>query len=219
MPNFTLADVARGLANLRNSLRDDVFPTLQSTIDRPEGGYFIIPREVFAYVDFLGALYCGYDGKADRSGRRIIAAGWKAIRFLEEIFGEVDPIYRNYGRLAHGMFRHGTIHVYRPHALKRPDGATIEWLSYKGKRRNARVSYDGQALSVNHLEPHQHDASAKRYILPLSINTLYEDLVAAITVYESTVKTQHERGDHALLQKYQDTMSALMTPEITELTW
>lgn len=176
MPDYSLEDVAQGMTALRNSLNDDVLPILQATMRQEKGGYFIIPREVFAYVDFLGALYCGYDGSVDRAGRRRIASWWKAERFLEEVFGGVDPMYQGHGRLAYEMYRHGTIHVFRPHKLARPDGATIEWLAYKGERSNVPVRYATQHFSVSHLEPYLLDAGDNRSVLPLSINVLYQDL-------------------------------------------
>lgn len=214
---YTLEDVARGLGNLRNSLRDDVLPILEATADRPEGGYFVIPREVFACIDFLGALYCGYRGERDGRRRRI-ATTEKAVRFLEEIFGKVDPSYARYGKLAHEMFRHGTVHVQRPNPLKRDDGATIEWVLYKGERRD-RIGYDGQLLTVNHLEPLLFDASVRRYILPVSINTLYNDLIRAIDVYEEEMRSRVAQGDVTLLNNYGETMDALMQPEETTLNW
>jgi hypothetical protein len=216
---YTVEDVARGLGNLRNTIRDDVLPILQASMPRREGGYFIIPREVFAYIDFLGALYSGYRGERD-GGRRRIATGDKAGRFIEEIFGRVHPVYGRYRRLAREMFRHGTIHVHRPNPLRRNDGATIEWVLYKGERTEARICYGGHALTVNHLQPYLLDAPTRRYILPLSINTLYDDLLAAIDVYEQELRNRVVTGrDLTLLNNYGETMDALMQPEDTSLNW
>src|SRR5712692_8926398 len=101
---YTVEDVARGLGGLRESLRTDVEPILTLSIDRQEGGYFMIPREVFSCVDYLGALYCGYTNIAAR--RREIATTEKAVKFLVDIFGRFDSAYVHYGELAYTMYRH-----------------------------------------------------------------------------------------------------------------
>lgn len=219
MAPYNLDDVTRGLGNLRRSLEDDLLPVLQATMGRERGGFFIVPREVFAYIDFLGAVYAGYGGEADRAGRRAIATPRKAKRFLAGVLGEVEPVYARYGPVAYDMFRHGTIHVYRPHALKRADGATIEWLAYKGERSNAPCRYERRVLSVSHLQPQEIDAAMQRWIMPLSINLLYEDLQRGIDVYEERMRTEVQAGDLTLLNHYSSAMEALMQPEATDLDW
>ena len=58
---YTIANVERGLSDIVKSIENDIKPTL--LLHQKEGGYFIVPREVCCYIDFLGALYCGWDGK------------------------------------------------------------------------------------------------------------------------------------------------------------
>jgi hypothetical protein len=215
---FTTADVAKLLVTLRNSLREDVLPILHVCMGREEGGYFIIPREVFAYTDFLGALYGGYGGEMDGRHRRLATTD-KAVKFIEDIFAKADPLYGRYGRHVHEMFRHGTVHVFRPHALRRPDGSTLEWKIHKGPRREFQIDYEGRQMRVNHLEPIVIDAPSRRHILPLSISALYEDLLSAIDVYESELNSGLTRGDPTLLNNYGQTMDALRQPEGTSLTW
>lgn len=53
-----------------------------------QGGYFGVTRQILCFVDFLGALYSGYDGEIDqRTGRKIISKSDKSIKFIEEVFG------------------------------------------------------------------------------------------------------------------------------------
>ncbi len=218
-PQYTLGDVARALGGLRTSLRDDLLPVVETCGAREPSGCLIIPREVFAYVDFLGALYCGYDGSVDGAGRRKIADSSKAVRFLNEVFGEVDEAYRSHGELVYQMIRHGTVHIFRPHMLRRADGATIEWVTYEGGRRGVTVSYAGETLVVSHIQPLMMDASESRYVLPVSISILLHDLVGAIDVYEAQMNAQHDGGDTTLLERYGSTMAALVQSEATRLNW
>jgi hypothetical protein len=215
---YTIADVARGLGHVRNSLRDIVSPFLDRTKSRTESGFLVIPREVFTCVDFLGALYGGYGGEM-RGRRREIATTDKAVRFLEEMFGKLDAVYTRHGRLAYEMFRHGTVHLQRPNRLRRADGATIEWVLYEGERRGAPILYPRQPARVNHLEPFLIDETANTHALPVSINILFEDVLGAIDLYENELKTAAAKGDVALLTNYGNTMDALMQPEDTTLSW
>lgn len=72
---------------------------------------------------------------------------------------------------------------------------------------------------MSHLEPYLLDAGANRYVLPLSINVLYQDLLNAIDSYEQELKRRFERGDMTLLNNYRGTLEALFLPDATRLTW
>lgn len=112
MPDPTIGGVAKGLNYLQSAIKYLV-PVLRICEESEPGtGSLIISREVFAHIDFLGALYCGYRNEDGQAGRRTIATSQKAIRFIVEIFGSFDENYRKYGELAYTMVRHGTIHVH-----------------------------------------------------------------------------------------------------------
>lgn len=54
----------------------------------------------------------------------------------------------------------------------------------------------------------------KLSVLPVSINCLYDDLLAAIDIYAAML-----RKDQVLEHKFQQAMNALLEPEMTHLTW
>jgi hypothetical protein len=199
-------------------VKHNLGPIVAHAMRTQRAGFLTVPREVFAYVDFLGALYSGYGGTPKRSGRRSIAQTTKAVAFTVEVLGKVDGAYRRCGRLAYEMFRHGTIHVYRPNLLRRRDGATIEFVSYKGARSNFPILYELRPLRVSHLRPHLFKEPA-RYILPLSINVLYDDLLAAIEAYSSALSRGETRGGTTLLRNFSSTMSVLMEADPTDESW
>ncbi|MDQ6864309.1 MAG: hypothetical protein M3044_10840 [Thermoproteota archaeon] len=80
--------------DLKKSVENDVKPCLIN-----EGGYFAVPRLVLSYVDYLGVLYHGYDGRKNGSNRRILSQAVYAKEFLKNIFGYIDSNYGLYGEL------------------------------------------------------------------------------------------------------------------------
>ena len=92
--NMTLDEVKDYLINdLKKSVEDDVYPVISPR--RKSGGYFAVPRLVFSYIDYLGALYHGYTPPVTgTSGRVSIAKSDYAIEFLKNIMNQV---HENYG--------------------------------------------------------------------------------------------------------------------------
>lgn len=194
--------------DLKVSIKNDIWPIVQA--DMPQGGYFGVPRSVLSYVDFLGALYGGYSGEKDRSERRRIAIPEKAKKFMRDILKEVDDLYEQNGVLLYEMYRHGTVHLYRPHSLIRRDGRVLYWLAYKGPREHwVNVP---RALKVRHLQPVTRDAN--RDWLPVSITCLYDDLVAALDVFWMKL-----RNDAQVMGNWHSASAALCQPEVTKESW
>jgi hypothetical protein len=206
---MSLVDIKEYLeGDLKRSIRSDVGPVVRPEVE--EGGYFAVPRLVLSYVDFLGALYGRYSGEKDRSGRRLIATPKKATKFIREIMKEVDELYDKSGDLLHEMYRHGTVHRYQPHALKRSDGRELNWLCYKGPRESwVNVP---RALKVRHLQPVRRDANSDW--LPVSITCLYGDLLLAVDVFWKKLES-----DANLVENWRSAADALCQPEETRLSW
>lgn len=124
-----LQEIRRGLDDLLTSARHDIYPIIQ--LNNPQGGYFGVPRSVLSYVDYLGALYCGYTGVVRRNrgvSIRQIATSRKAERFIEDVLGNIDVAYRHNGKLLYRMYRHGTVHLYRPNILRiRDNNRVLTW--------------------------------------------------------------------------------------------
>jgi hypothetical protein len=202
--------IAKYLINdLKKSVENDIKPCLNPCIK--EGGYFAVPRLVLSYVDYLGVLYHGYDGRKDRSNRRILSQGMYAKEFLKDIFGCIDSNYKLYGELLWEIYRNGTIHLYSPKVLKdKKSNRTIGWLVYKGPRI-AVFSPDESVLT--HLVPRSLGSSL--WEQPISIICLYGDLVFAIERYAELIPK-----DRLLEQKFMQSSNALVEPEeIANLTW
>jgi hypothetical protein len=206
--------------DLGKSIIDDVHPCLN--LGRAEGGYFGVPRLVLAYVDYLGALYNGYDGSVDRTGRRVFAKTIYAKTFLVEVFGAVHKDYKKYGGLLYDIYRHGTVHLYEPLTLRNSStGQTIEWHVFKQEKETRPPTRVGGTtkpwnLMLLHLiptrKPGQTDPNV--WVLPVSINCLYSDLLAALDVYAERLQKETD-----LANRFQKTINALLIPEETDLLW
>jgi hypothetical protein len=206
----TLTDVNRGLNDLRNSLENDVLPILDKTAETEEGGYFVIPREIFSYTGFLGLLYCGPENPPNL---RFLSRTFMAERYITEIMGQVDNAYRNYGELIYSMYRHGTAHVYRPNMLQSTiDHRKISFMSYKGPRSGILERKEVGELAVIHCNPVK--ISNDEDWLPLSINVLYNDLTRSIDIYEEMIK-----NDPLLLENYSQAIDLLSQATPIRLTW
>ena len=201
---MTAAEMQDYLINdLLVSVVNDVGPCLN--VGRPEGGYFGVPRMVLSYVDYLGALHNGYNGEME-GNRRKIASGPYATKFLQEVFGKIDSNYDKFGKLLWQVYRNGTVHLYQPLKFKN-QSKTIEWLVYKDQR-----TYTINGMSLTHLVPHK--VAGNRWVQPISINCLYDDLQSAIRDYSSRIMP-----GSILERNFRRTANALQIPEQTRLTW
>jgi len=209
------------LSDLKGSVIDDVWPCLN--LGRKEGGVFGVPRLVLAYVDYLGVLYHGSDGSSvDGAGRRIFTKSEYAKTFLVEIFGAAHKDYKKYGRLLYDMYRHGTVHLYEPLTFRNSGtGQTIEWSVSKQEiettppKRFLGISQPWN-LGVFHLIPTKKPAQTDPnvWVLPVSINCLYFDLLAALDIYATRLVKEPDLAD-----RFQKTINALLIPEKTSLLW
>lgn len=204
----TIDEIKLGLDDLKRSVETDIKPIIN--INNPEGGYFGVTRSVLSYIDFLGALYCGYDGSVDKSGRRKIASTYKATTFIKEVLGQVYEPYRLYGELMYEMYRHGTVHLYRPHTLKNPKGEILEWLTYKDgdSERKGFLKYEHKVIFVHHMVPQRF--AYERHVFPVAIDLLHDDLLSGIDVYFEKIK-----GNENLAKNYSDVVNALLLPEMS----
>jgi hypothetical protein len=216
-PDMTVDEAKEYLRdNLKSSITNDIYPIIQP--DREEGGYFGVSRLVLCYVDFLGALYGGYQGERHRPNKRFprgskkIATSDKALKFIRTILGSIDSHYQHNADLLYEMHRHGTVHLYAPKFFQRAnDGRKLYWFVYKGKREE-RVPVGRGTLRVRHMEPVPRDE--KSDWLPVSIICLYDDLNAAIDEFCARLDS-----DADLLRRCNQAARALSEPEETSLNW
>jgi hypothetical protein len=189
--------------DLRISVINDIGPCING-----QGGYFAVPKLVLSYVDYLGALFRGYTAWRIKR-RRIFANHTYAKRFLNYIFGVIDPNYSLYGNLLWEIYRNGTIHLYEPMKLTNSN-QTIYWLTYKGPRAT-QLPYP-YLFYANHLVPHNYGNCF--WAQPISINCIYNDLMSAIDRFASLIPQYR-----CLESKFRQVADALQTPEETNVRW
>lgn len=196
-------------AELKSAIIQDIRPCLN--LGHDEGGYFSVPRLVLSCVDYLGALYNGYNGRRDPWGKRIFTDGRYAKAVLYDLFGQVDANYRIHNDLLWEIYRNGTIHLHGPKLLKsKSSNRTIGWIAHK-LGRSAKLG-SPHNLQAQHLVPHHHGNN--RWSQPISIVCLFDDLSAVIDNYASLI---HQ--DPNLESKFRQTANALVIPEETSLKW
>lgn len=209
--NMTLADIIIYLqTDLDVSIQNDVYPVLQA--DKPEGGYFAVPRLVLCYVDYLGALYCGFS-----PGTNKIATTCKANKYIHDIMARVDPAYGENGHLLVEVYRHGTVHLYSPSCLKRNDNRILQWELYKGTRKEMLISGAASSKWVKHMELYSHDANID--VLPISIVCLYEDLRQSIDEYCELLQKECILGVTILKNNFVSAANQILSPKDVKFTW
>lgn len=96
---------------------------------KTEGGFFSVPRGVFCYVDFLGHI--AFSKGTTES----------AVSFIREYF---PSEYRDYAALIYSMWRHGTVHEYKPKTYyakflnQSPTKISVAWVSNNDNKRKER---------------------------------------------------------------------------------
>jgi len=137
---------------------------------KKEAGFFSVPRDVFCYLDYLGQIAFG-NGNTE-----------SAEDFIKTYFPKT---YRDYAELIYSMWRHGTVHEYKPKTFfaeypnNTPKRIKVAWRSNNDRSKKARKE---------HLKFYQMDG--KRNTLFLTVNTcqLVEDLMVAIDAFVDALK-------------------------------
>ena len=82
----TVNDLERIKAHLIKSFHFDagtLFEQSERVDPKEKVFHFGVVRESIAYIEFCGAIYCGWDGQNDRK----ISTSKKAIKFITEVLG------------------------------------------------------------------------------------------------------------------------------------
>ena len=91
------------LIGIVDSIEADLMLPLRAHEREDRGGFFSISRQVFSYIDYLGALAA--------SGKNSTA---NAVAYMEKYFSLVNPAYSGRCTIMYAMWRHGTVHEYDP---------------------------------------------------------------------------------------------------------
>lgn len=95
-----------------------------------ESGHHSTPRQVFCYVDHLGYIAYGHTSHTKR-----------AVKFIKEFF---PSQYEAFAQLIFVMWRHGTVHQFKPFSYRAPLGdnsgrqVAVRWLSTNHNRKLER---------------------------------------------------------------------------------
>jgi hypothetical protein len=99
--------VLRHLVDILNSIDTDLLLPLRTHESERQGGFLSISRQVFCYIDYLGAL--STNGKNASSN---------AVAYMEKYLARVNSAYSGKSNLMFSMWRHGTVHEYDPKVFK-----------------------------------------------------------------------------------------------------
>lgn len=202
---FELRRFEKVISDILSSIETDIAPILHA--NKPEGGYFGVPRMVFCYIDFLGLMFSGWNEKWDEDSLKKInfSTPSKALKYIKNILGDIDSFYLRNAKILYEMYRHGSVHIYSPKKLESKSNPeqTIEWLIYKGDRESWQ-HYDHKAVKLRHLQTIEWEKN--RFILPISTITLYQDLIESILLYRQKVRSDKSFN---LLKKFVQVANAL----------
>lgn len=105
------------LITVVDSIETDLMLPLRAHERENRGGFLGISRQVFCYVDYLGALAANGTNSTKN-----------AVSYLERYFVAANPDYSGKCNLIYGMWRHGTVHELDPKVLQSTDeGFVLRW--------------------------------------------------------------------------------------------
>lgn len=198
-------DEARSyLEMLAQTIKDDLCPLLRTKGGAPH----TISREVFSYVDYLGALYVGTSGVECNKWDGLARVGIRFKRYLEEVMSKCDEGYKGYSEVIYQMYRNGPIHNFEPRNLRNGNKLLI-WAEYQGSRKGGKLPVDkGRAIIVDHLVPCKLPNGRNTYCLPVSANFLIDDLLNSIHIFKNGLGNPDER-----VNRWNETAKILSKPK------
>lgn len=105
------------LIDIVESIESDLMLPLRAHEREDRGGFFSISRQVFSYIDYLGALAANGKNSTDN-----------AVAYMEKYFSLVNPAYAGRCNLMYAMWRHGTVHEYDPKVfVSHAHGFRLRW--------------------------------------------------------------------------------------------
>jgi hypothetical protein len=177
--------------------------------------FFGVARAILCELDYLAALYCGWDGR----DRRRIATPVKFRRFLEQVVTPAtrNPGYATLGAHLYEIYRVGTVHLRGPKRLLNPHASTQElsWALLNERSELAKIG--ARIVRLRHLRLARIDPG--KTLLPVSVQGLYRDLFRTCSRYVQELRAEKRANGTLLRDRWRTTADALVTPETTQLTW
>jgi hypothetical protein len=163
-----MADISFLKERVRGAVLSDVVAVARyHARSGTDGGWFGVPRQVFCFVDFLGAVTYNNDASRREKG----ASTRKAVLFINEFF---PRDYTPFSNLMVAMWRHGTVHNFIPftyYAMRGNQKVTVKWTSNNSNAKHNR------AVNLK-----MFDTESGKNTVCLSVNTcqLADDLLYAL---------------------------------------
>jgi hypothetical protein len=160
---------------IKESIVFDVIEIAEFHSSHPKnnGGWFGIPRQVFCYIDILGAI--AYRNNKNEDG----ASTRKAIRFLNEFF---PKDYSNFSDILIAMWRHGTVHNFKPYEFYIQNGRKKLHLKWSSNRSNENHN------RAVHMKTFRHEDSENYIYVSINICQLADDLLTSLENLISKIK-------------------------------
>lgn len=207
---------------LEDEVKEQIFLEIAPIlyIGQEVGGYFGVTRQILCFVDFLGALYCGYSEKEKKDDLKKHKRMWiskteKVEKFIIEFLGnEIDSKYREHGKVFYQMYRHGLVHLYQPKTIKQKDGRLLKWAIYKGGRESHPEQFGTQEgkftiPNARHLDLVVDPRNKNEDLLTISITCLYKDLLTAVDKFYKKIE-ENKNGE---LNKWREAANAILESE------
>jgi hypothetical protein len=186
-------------------------------VDCDSPAFFGATRGVMCDLDYVSALYCGWDGKDERQ----IATRAKTIRFLIDVvaFAASNSAYGRYAAHLYDLYRVGTVHLRGPRRLEDPanNPPVMSW-ALMVERKDSWAP-NGVAFDLEHLVPVVASTPPQRVVLPLSIRGLFEDFILACERFALDLETESGTGGRVLLERWNSAAAGLTRPGQSKLTW
>jgi len=151
------------MIEILESIDTDLMIPLRLHEKENRGGFFSISRQVFCYIDYLGALSYGVNHTNN------------AVRFMNKYFAAVNPKYSGKCEILYKMWRHGTVHQFAPKI-------------YKSEISNFKFHWgaNNTSLEINrkwHLDCFCRDKKPGYYNWFINLFELVEDLKKSIKIF------------------------------------
>jgi hypothetical protein len=116
------------LAAIVESIEADLMLPLRVHEQESRGGFLSISRQVFCYVDHLGALSANGENSTKN-----------AVAYMERYFARANPTYAGKCNLIYSMWRHGTVHEYEPKVfVSAASGFRLRWGANRSSKPHNR---------------------------------------------------------------------------------
>jgi hypothetical protein len=159
------------LLDIVQSIEDDLMLALRTHEREDRGGFFSISRQVFCYVDYLGALASNGNNSTKN-----------AVDYMEEYFTRANPDYEGKCNLLYNMWRNGTVHEYDPKV----------YVS-SGAEKGFRLSWGANNTSATHnrkwhMKCFCRDSKPGYYCWFINLFELVGDLRKSVTFFAASLE-------------------------------